>query len=438
MQTKLIETLPKLNKKKNVCAYARVSIDKDSMQHSLSAQVSYYSSLIQARNDWNYAGVYSDYGITGTKEERPGFQEMIKKAMDGQIDLIITKSISRFARNTVTLLSTLRALKEKGVDIFFEEQNIHTLSSTGELLITLFASLAQEESRSVSENMKWRIKKDFEEGKLWGGADCYGYKVVNKEFILVPEEAELVRKIFKLYIGGLGLQAIANKLNEEGIKPKFSDKWNKCSLHLIIINYNYTGDLILQKTYCDSYLTKLTKINRGEFDKYLVSEHHEPIISKEEFELAQQIRESRIEKYKLKDNSEVRYPYSGILKCGCCGDSCRHKTTKYSTFWICNTYNQRGKSACQAKGVPDAELDRITSSLIGDVSKTKDYIDFIEAKDDNVLTYHFKDGRLLDFKWNERSRKNSWTPEMKEKARQKTLERNRQNGNSNKDTSNAK
>lgn len=438
MQTRIIEKSPELVRKKNVCAYARVSIDKDAMHHSLSAQVSYYSSYIQARKEWNYVGVYSDDAFTGTKEDRPGFQRMLADANEGKIDMIITKSISRFARNTVTLLSTLRSLKEKGIDIYFEEQNIHTLSATGELLITLFASLAQEESRSASENIKWRIKKDFEEGKYWGGADCYGYKIVDREFIVVPEEAELVKRVFKLYIDGLGLQAIANLFNKEGIKPKFSDKWNKGSLQLIINNYNYTGDLILQKTFRENHLTKLTKVNRGEYDRYLVSEHHEPIISKEDFELAQQIREQRIDVYKSRDVTKIRYPYSGLIVCGCCGDKYRHRSTKYRKFWSCETYNRSGKAACASKSVPDDELDRITSTIINDINEANIYIDKIEVQENNTLIYHMKDGRILDFKWADYSRKNSWTPEMKEAARQKTIERNKKNGNSNSNTSKAK
>ena len=436
MEARLIPALPKLEEKMKVCAYARVSTGKDSMLHSLAAQVNYYSSMIQSRNDWSYVGVYSDEAMTGTKSERPGFQRMMADALDGKINMIITKSISRFARNTVTLLESLRTLKEKNVDIFFEEQNIHSISAKGELMITLFASLAQEESRSVSENMKWRIKKEFEEGNLWGGADCYGYKVENKQFIINPEEAELVKRIFEMYVAGLGTQAIANKLNEEGIKPKFANLWNKSTINLILTNYNYTGDLILQKTFRENHLTKLTKINRGEFDKYLVSNHHEPIISKELFELAQKVREERIHQFKSIDNSKVRYPYSGKIICSCCGDRYRHKRTKYSSFWVCNTFNTKGKVECQSKVVTDSELDRITLGIIDSLDDIDKVVDYIEVQSNNTLIYHLLGGNIMDFKWIDKSRKDSWTPEMKEKARQKTLERNRKNGNSNKDTSN--
>ena len=183
---------------KNVCAYARVSSGKDAMLHSLSTQVSYYQDYIQSHKGWRFCGVYADEAITGTKGLRPKFREMLQECENGKIDLIITKSISRFARNTLTLLETIRFLKEKGVAVYFEEQNINTLSSDGEFMLTLLASYAQEESLSVSENMRWRIKKNFEQGKPWGGY-LIGYKLVNGKYEIIPEEAVILRKIYQNY-----------------------------------------------------------------------------------------------------------------------------------------------------------------------------------------------------------------------------------------------
>ena len=202
----MIATLPKLERKKRVAAYARVSSDKDTMLHSLSAQISYYSRLIQSTDGWEFAGVYADEGITGTKETRDEFNRIVEDAKAGKIDLIITKSISRFARNTVTLLQTARDLKLIGVDIFFEEQNLHSMSNEGEMILTLLASVAQEESRQVSENQKWRIKKDFEQGIVWGGGSgCLGYRIIKRKFVVVPEEAETVKEVYRLYISGMGM-----------------------------------------------------------------------------------------------------------------------------------------------------------------------------------------------------------------------------------------
>lgn len=191
--------MPKLVK---VAAYARVSSDKDAMLHSLSSQVSYFSKMIQSHDSWKYVGVYSDEGMTGTKSNRQGFIKMIEDAKAGKIDIIVTKSLSRFARNTVDCLKTIREMKVINVDIFFEEQNIHTLSSNGEFLISLLAGYAQEESRQCSENTLWRVRKNFKEGKPYGGSSMLGYKLEKGKFTVVPEEAELVRRIYDLYLTG--------------------------------------------------------------------------------------------------------------------------------------------------------------------------------------------------------------------------------------------
>ena len=199
---------PELPRDKNVAAYCRVSSGKDAMLHSLEAQVSYYSSLIQNHSGWEYAGVYADEARTGTKDTRENFVRLLADCRAGRIDMVLTKSISRFARNTVTLLETVRELKQIGVDVYFEEQNIHSLSTDGELMLTVLASYAQEESRSASENQKWRIKKNFEEGKPWSST-LLGYRNVDGRFEIVPEEAETVRLIYRLIMQGQTPYAIA-------------------------------------------------------------------------------------------------------------------------------------------------------------------------------------------------------------------------------------
>lgn len=189
-----VNTVKKLPKKLRVCAYARVSTGKDAMLDSLANQVSYYSKYIQSKKEWLYVGVYSDEAISGTKATRPGFQKMINDAKNGKIDLIITKSISRFARNTVTLLETVRELKAIGVGVYFEEQRIQTISKEGELMLTILASYAQEEARSVSENMKWRVRKNFAEGIPYK-LTILGYRLTKGKITIVPEEAEIVKLI---------------------------------------------------------------------------------------------------------------------------------------------------------------------------------------------------------------------------------------------------
>ena len=201
-----------------VAAYARVSCDKDAMKHSLAAQISYYNEYIQRNPDWVFAGIYADEAYSGTKDDRPRFVQLIQDCKDGKIDRIITKSISRFARNTVTLLTTVRDLRRMGIGIYFEEQNVDTLTEAGELMITLLASQAQEESRATSENCKWRIRKMFEEGYTTN-VRLTGYRVDDGLIQLVPDEQEIVQRIFQMYLDGYGKQAIANMLFEEGVPP---------------------------------------------------------------------------------------------------------------------------------------------------------------------------------------------------------------------------
>lgn len=420
-----IDTLPQLKRKLRVAAYARVSSSKDAMLHSLSAQVSYYNKYISSHDDWEFVGIYADEGISGTKEDRDEFQRMINDCRAGKIDLILTKAISRFARNTMTMLEIVRELKNLNVDVFFEEQNLHSISSDGEMVLTLLASVAQEEARSVSENQKWRIRKDFEKGLIWGGNSAYGYRIINKKMVIIPEEAKLVKRIFQLYIGGLGFQKISKLLNDEGIPAMRAKRWNKQSLQQIIANINYTGDLLLQKTYNENYLTKKTKINRGELDQFFVENDHEAIITRDEYYAALEIRRKRVEYFKL-DNFKVHtYPLTGFVRCGNCGKNYNHKRTRYTEKWSCVTYQNIGKAECDAKSVPDAELTRITLEVLNIKELYRDLIEdkleFIEVLKNNKLLYHLLDGKTVERTWNDISRRDSWTEEMKKEARRKSL-----------------
>ena len=420
-----IDVLPQLKRKLRVAAYARVSSSKDAMLHSLSAQVSYYNKYISSHDDWEFVGIYADEGISGTKEDRDEFQRMINDCRAGKIDLILTKAISRFARNTMTMLEIVRELKNLNVDVFFEEQNLHSISSDGEMVLTLLASVAQEEARSVSENQKWRIRKDFEKGLIWGGNSAYGYRIINKKMVIIPEEAKLVKRIFQLYIGGLGFQKISKLLNDEGIPAMRAKRWNKQSLQQIIANINYTGDLLLQKTYNENYLTKKTKINRGELDQFFVENDHEAIITRDEYYAALEIRRKRVEYFKL-DNFKVHtYPLTGFVRCGNCGKNYNHKRTRYTEKWSCVTYQNMGKAECDAKSVPDAELTRITLEVLNikelDRDLIEDKLECIEVFKDNKLLYHLLDGSTVERTWNDISRRDSWTEEMKKEARRKSL-----------------
>lgn len=282
---------------------------------------------------------------------------------------------------------------------------------------------AQEEAKSVSENQKWRIRKDFEQGLIWGGGISYGYRVVDKKLVLVPDEAKVVRKIFDLYLNGLGFQLIARKLNEEGISPMFAKKWNKATIQQIVANINYTGDLLLQKTYRENYLTKKTLKNNGELDQFFIEDDHEPIISKETYYEALELRRKRVEFFKLDNYKVTRYPLSGFVKCGICGKGYSHKKTRYREKWSCNTFQNEGKNACSSKSIPDSELTRIVLEVLGidelKVEKIKRKLICIEVFPDNRLIFHLKGEIDVERKWNDISRKDSWTDEMKEEARRK-------------------
>ena len=402
---KRIEALPR------VAAYARVSSGKDAMLQSLSSQVSYYSSMIQSHPGWLYAGVYADEARTGTKEARPEFQRLLEDCRAGKIQLIITKSISRFARNTVTLLATVRELKALGVDVFFEEQHIHTLSADGELMITILASYAQEESFSASENQKWRIRKNFQEGKPWD-ATILGYRYKDGKYEIEPGEAAIVRKIYDLYLAGRGLQAITNMLNEEGAATRFGKTWHISSVRHILMNPTYTGDLLLQKTFRTDHLTKHTVKNNGELQQFLVEEAHEAIVSHEEFARAQEIREKRAAKHAPPEKRyDVRYPFSGLIVCGCCGAHYHRKVTNGGVTWICPTFNQQGKKACQSKAVPESALINLLPEI--------EQIENILVQKGNKLIITYRDGRSETHTWRDRSRAESWTPEMKKAARER-------------------
>jgi len=373
---------------------------------------------------WNFAGVYADEAKTGTKGDRPEFQRMLADARAGKIDLIITKSISRFARNTLTLLETVRELKAIGVDVYFEEQNLHSMSSDGEMLLTLLASVAQDESRQVSENMKWRVKRDFQQGIPWGGKDCYGYKIVNKKFVIVPEQAEVVKRIFQMYIDGMGSATIAKQLNAEKIKAIHRKYWKALNVTRILANINYTGCLLLQKTFSEDFLTKKRRKNEGELNQYFVENAHEAIVSMETYELAAKLRKERFEQFGAETPGvHKKFPFTGMIYCAKCGSLFRHKVTKYNQLWTCYTYNTFGKGHCASKQIPEQQLYAAINKELGyaefDEADFKQKVKRLIANDGNRITIEFKDGSMKDIVWTDHSRRDSWTPEMKEKARQK-------------------
>ncbi len=412
---------PLFPRKQRVAAYARVSSGKEAMLQSLAAQVGYYSELIQRRPDWEYAGVYADEAVTGTKDSRVEFQRMLADCRKGQVDMIITKSISRFARNTVTLLETVRELKLLGVDVYFEEQNIHSLSSDGELMLTILASYAQEESLSATENCKWRIRKRFENGELANLRFMFGYHVVRGKVEINPEEAAVVRLIFEDYLRGMGGSAIARKLRTMNVPKVRSGKWKSQRVMEILRNEKYTGSALLQKKYVADHLTKKLVWNKGALPMYQADDTHPAIIDSETFEAAQVVREQRRRVSGANDSTGKSYPFSSIILCGNCGKKYKRRVNKGNPVWQCSTFLLMGKAACHTKQIPEAVLQTAAAEAMGlesfdKVAFSADIAEIL-VPEFNKLVFVFRDGRISEKVWQDRSRRESWTNEMRHEAR---------------------
>lgn len=432
-------------KRKRVAAYARVSTGHEEQLHSLSAQISYYNSYIGSRGDWELIGIYADAAQTGTRDDRPEFQRLMKDVRAHRIDMVIVKSITRLARNTVTLLRTVREFRRLMVDIYFERERIHTLSSDGELMLTLLASFAQEESRSVSENVKWRIRKNFEAG-IPTGNSLLGYRFKDGMLEVVPEEAKIVKQIFNDYLSGMGRGAIAKKLNRMGIPTKQGNPWEVNSLHYILRNEKYTGNLILQKSYRIDHINKRDAKNRGELPMYYVEDSHEAIIDQETFDRVQRELDLRAEKFHRPNTGCESHPMIGFLRCGICGRRYRrriiHANGKYrKAAWICPTFDNCGKAVCPSQQIPEDILVNKTLEVLGiaDLSREilQQQIKEIQVPQHNTLVYVFQDGNTEEVHWQNHSRRESWTKEMKQQAREhklKTIEKNRKEEDSNANT----
>ncbi len=418
-------------KRKRVAAYARVSGGKEAQLHSLSSQISYYNSYIGSRGDWELAGIYADEALTGTKENRPRFQEMLNDCHNGKIDLILTKSLTRFARNTVTLLSTVRDLKALGIDVYFEKENIHSLSMDGELMLTLLASFAQEESRSASENQKWRIRKKFEQGLAVTGY-MLGYRLKNGVLVVVPEEAEIVQQIFTDFLSGMGRSAIAKKLIRLQVPTRSGAMWSKSTVDGILQNEAYAGNLLLQKTYKLDHISKKKMPNHGELPKYYIENSHEAIISKTVFAAVQEEIKRRAEAYGAACTCPGEYLFTSLIRCTLCG---RHYVRKLApsskkghkkTVWICPTFTDYGKEFCPSQKIPEDILVKTTADVLGlpidfDREMLMAHIREIQVPGHNRLAYVCHDGRRKEAAWQHKSRRESWTEEMKQHARERAL-----------------
>jgi len=357
--------------KRRVAGYARVSTDSDEQFTSYEAQVDYYTNFIKENPEWEFVGIYTDEGISGVNtKRREGFNSMIKDALDGKIDLIVTKSVSRFARNTVDSLTTIRKLKEVGCECLFQKENIMTFDSKGELLITIMSSLAQEESRNISENVTWGQRKRFSDGKVsipYG--QFLGYRKGTDGLPeIVPEEAEIIRSIYRMFMQGKSTNAISKGLTAEGIPtPGGKTEWQRATVESILANEKYKGSALLQKSFTVDFLTKKTKVNEGEVPQYYVEESHQAIINPNEWDEVQAELAKR--KYSNKRHRQTS-PFSGKIFCGDCGEiygsKVWHSTDKYRrVIWQCNA-KFKSKNKCETPHLYEDQLRDLFLAAMND------------------------------------------------------------------------
>ena len=339
-----------------VAAYARVSTDKEDQSNSLSSQRNYFAEFITSHENWKLSNVYYDEGISGTQtKKRTGFNQMIQDALNGELDLIITKEVCRFARNTVDTLSYTRQLKEAGVGVIFTIDNIDTRDSDGELRLTIMASIAQEESRKTSERVRWGQKRQMEKGVVFG-RDLLGYTVHNGKLSINEEEVPVVKAIFHKYVNeGKGTHVIARELMEEGMRPKRIALWSNTVILRVLRNEKYVGDLLQKKTYTPNYLTHAKKYNHGEEDMVYLKNHHEPIINRELWTRTQEELKRRSPSEEQKSKHSNRYWCSGKIRCAECGSRFVSRTKKLKNgevyrAWRCHSAANHGALKKDADG----------------------------------------------------------------------------------------
>ncbi len=427
--------------------YARVSLDTESLGHSLSTQVNYYSNLIQNTPQWEYAGVYADFGISGTRaDRREEFCRMLKDCDEGKIDIILTKSISRFARNTLDLLNTVRHLRDIGIEVRFEKENINTLSNDGELLLTLLASFAQEESRSISDNVKWGIRKRFEQGKP-RNCRIYGYRIIHGKYVIDESEAQIVRRIFDMFLSGDSCYAISKKLTDEGVKSRSGKDFTNCEIIDMIRRERYTGSTLCQKTFTPDPLSE-PRENNGELPMYFVEDDHPAIISKETFGAAQEefakrygvgivngivqkagylhhegcggkphpvkhrspkwtaeLRQAQSEYFRRRDSGPCKYDFSHFIECENCGHRlwAEKRYRADGTPVICwRDMEHISKDTPKASAIRDSDLKERITEILGweefDAEKMFELLEIITVNK-NLVTLHFKDGGSESFKY---------------------------------------
>ncbi len=402
-----------------VCAYARVSTDNFEQEESFERQVQHYTAYIQSRHEWKFGGVYADEGLTGTRaDRRPEFLRMIQDCRDGKVNKILVKSVSRFARNTLDALGYIRELREIGVGVYFESENIDSLEPGGEVLLTILAAMAEQESRTMSSNIRWAYQKRFKSGKaLVNTSQMLGYtKDAEDNYAIVEEEAKIVRRIFREYLGGMTTRQIANGLERDGIlSPVGKEKWYHKTIQNMLENEKYTGCALMGKTYKPDVLSKRRLKNEGQRPSYYIENSHPAIISKEMFDLVQAETEKRMSLRSTSETGDGKYSsmyvLSGLLVCGNCGGKYRRHKREYKgeeqITWICINHQRNGNAVCDAKSLKEEEIIKAYNKVMGQLAEYKEEIatilkeninqellgsgaEELEAKQDEILSYQEK------------------------------------------------
>ena len=381
-------------KKLRVAAYCRVSTEQEEQLGSFANQVEYYTKYINNNPDYELVDIFADEGITGTNtKKREGFQQLIQACDDGKVDLVITKSISRFARNTADCLHYSRHLKSLGIPIKFEKEGINTMDASGELLFTILSSLAQEESRNISENTQWGIRSKFQKGIPHLNTDCFlGYdKDENGHLIVNEEQAAIVKRIFRDFVEGWQVSEISKQLNDENIPGVHGEaKWYPITIVRILQNEKYKGDLLMQKFYTVDYLTKEQTENDGKLNQYYVENDHEAIIEKDVWDAVQIEIERRAEFRKEHSIREMGSctldPFAGRVFCGHCGDKYVRKYWKgiRSVFWKCASAEKKKGKTCCSENVREETMKKAVVVAWNSIIEHRDeYLSEWEAKIQN-------------------------------------------------------
>ena len=396
-----------------VAAYARVSTEKEEQEDSFERQVEHYTALIKSKDEWEFGGIYADPGITGTRaERRPDFMRMIADCRAGKINKVLVKSISRFARNTVDALNYIRELKDLGISVYFENENIDTLTPGGEVLITILAAMAEQESRTMSTNIKWTYQKKFKNGEIVLNTGLMlGYIKTGKKddagrdiFEINEAEADIVRRIYREYLAGITITRICRGLEEDGISTKLGKKrWQHSVIRSILTNEKYTGDAILGKTYKPDVLTKYRKKNTGQAPMYYAEGTHPAIIDKEMFEMVKvEMQRRKDEKTTAVGSSRYtsKYPFSGLLICGNCGHRLRRHVRRVGSgqqvpAWGCANRISNGRAVCDSHHVNEDRLQQTYTAAIRDMIEDAEEI-MAAVKDSAGLVMEPENKAALD------------------------------------------